>query len=358
MFELGSDTAYRHICEHLGVALIATDRDLNIRTWNAAAARTFGAGAERMIGTPVIQVVPQERRGIAERILHRAVQTGETAHFEFQHRDAQGRRCELIGTVAPIVTDAGARIGASVCVRDITPSIELQAQLHESRKMAALGEMAGAISHHFNNILGGVVTSIDYANASGDPAVQARVLKQVAPALQRATALVNGLLAFAEGDRRADDLSDFTELINELAEETERSLEGRSIEFTLNLPVLPVLPFPRAQMAPVLRNIVQNAMEAMPDGGSLRIDVTLDERSVQVLVSDTGCGLDEEALSRVFEPFWSTKGLLADGVHGATGLGLAIAHGLVQMSGGSITVTSEPGRGSCFRITLPRPDRT
>jgi len=353
---IDTDAYYRQLCEHLGVALIATDLDLNIRVWNAAAARTFGAAAERMIRTPVTQILPQERREMAERTLRRAIETGETIQFEFQHRDAQGERRELAGTIAPVVSESGVRTGASVCIRDITHRISLQCDLSESRKMVALGEMAGAIAHHFNNILGGMVTSIDYANASDNAAIKGRVLDQVGRALQRATTLVNGLLAFAEGDRRADDLSGLAEVVNKLADEIEETIEGRNIEFTVNMPELPAVPVARVQVMTILRNITQNAIEAMPDGGSLWIDISVDSRSVIILIGDTGCGLDETAKSRIFEPFWTTKGPLAAGTGGATGLGLAITHGLVNMIGGTISVTSEVGKGSCFRVTLPRPD--
>jgi len=356
MSPIGTDTYFRQLCEHLGVALIATDLDLNICVWNSAAARTFGAAAERMIGTPVTQILPQERREMAERTLRRAIETGETIQFEFQHRDAQGERRELAGTIAPVVSESGVRTGASVCIRDITRRISLQKDLSESRKMVALGEMAGAIAHHFNNILGGMVTSIDYANASDNAAVKGRVLDQVGRALQRATTLVNGLLAFAEGDRRADDLSGLAEIVNKLVDEIEETIEGRNIEFVVNMPELPAVPVAQVQVMTILRNITQNAIEAMPGGGSLWIDISVDSQSVIILIGDTGCGLDETAKSRIFEPFWTTKGPLATRVGESTGLGLAIAHGLVNMIGGTISVTSEVGKGSCFRVTLPRPD--
>jgi signal transduction histidine kinase len=167
--------------------------------------------------------------------------------------------------------------------------------------------------------------------------------------------LVGGLLAFAEGDRRLDDLSDLTEVVNDLADETEEKVETLGIEFTLHMHELPVMPVARAQVATLLRNIIQNAIDAMPKGGKLRFDLSLTDHSVVILIADTGCGLDENAKSRMFEPFWSTKDVAPSERGGATGLGLAIAHGLVNMLGGTITVSSEVGKGACFRVTLPRP---
>jgi len=352
-----ADAYYRQLCEHMGVTLISTDRDLNIRTWNTAATRMFGAAADRMIGTPIGSVVPQESREIAERMLQRSITTSHTFQFEFQHRDETGQNRELVGTIAPVISDSGECLGASLCIRDITRRINLQQQLADSRKMASLGAVAGAIAHHFNNILGGVITSVDFAMDSDDDDLTTKVLKNTSSALQRASGLVRGLLAFAQGEPQADDLSDFTEIVNDLAEEIDRMVEGRHIEFVLKMPELPVMCVERMRVRTVLHNIAQNAIEAMPNGGALTIEVALEGDTIVTRICDTGVGLDEAAQSRIFEPFWSTKGELtphSDSAEG-TGLGLAIAHGLVQTIGGSIVVKSEPGRGAVFVVTLPRP---
>jgi len=352
--EFGSEGYYRQLCEHAGVALIGTDLDLHIRTWNAAAARMFGAAADRMIGTSILTVIPQERRDAAEHMLRKAISTGQTIQFEFDHRDDHGRRRELAGTIAAVMLPSGTCIGASLWIRDITRRIRLQDDLNESRKMAALGELAGAIAHHFNNILGGVITSIDFASASGDPELTARVLKQTVPALQRAAAILTGLQAFAEGDQRSDDLADFTEILNQTADEIERKVHGKNIHFALTAPKLPVTPIPRAPVTTIFRNITQNAIEAMPEGGRLSIHVALEKSTIVTRVTDTGRGLSDTQMSRVFEPFWSTKGRLTTTTEEGTGLGLATAHGLAQMIGGSITVSSQPGQGSCFTVSIPR----
>ncbi len=352
MNESGGEAYYRQLCEQMGMALMATDAALHIRTWNAAAGRMFGAGAEAMIGAPVLSVLPQDRRIAAERMLRRAIEVRESGELEFQHHDAQAQTRELSASITPVLNDTGAAIGASICIRDVTRRIHLAAEVHESRKMVALGEMAGAIAHHFNNILGGIVTGIDYASANPESAVTRRVLTQTSRALMRASALVNGMLTFARGDPHSDDLSDLTEVLNDLAEETERAVQGRAIEFALDLPKLPVVPVPRAQLTTILRNMVQNAVEAMPEGGTLRIDASVTEAFAIIAVADTGRGLDEEARQRLFEPFWTTKRPDASG--GVSGLGLAIAHGIAQVIGASISVASELQRGTTFTVAVPR----
>lgn len=345
---------FRHLCDQVGIALIAADSELCIRIWNAAAARMFGAGAESMIGTSVLSVIPQDRRIAAEKMFRRAVDRGDSSELEFQHRDATGEARELSGSIAPIVIDGGAHMGASICIRDITKRMRLASELHESRKMGALGEMAGAIAHHFNNILGGIVTSIDYAGTNDDPTVVRRVLDQANRSLVRASALVNGLLAFAASGAHTDDLCDLTELLNELAEEWEANSRKRGVEFVCQLGEIPVVAVPRVQLATILRNISQNALEAMPDGGTLKIGVSVDEASVKVVVSDTGRGLDEEARRRMFEPFWTTKQPGVGTSQVVSGLGLAIAYGLSQVIGATITVESEVNHGSRFIVSLAR----
>lgn len=350
---VSSEAFHRELCDQLGVALIATDPELKITLWNAAAGRLFGAESGPMRGTPIISVFPLDRRSTVERLLHRAIDQGEGSEFEFDYRDSTGHRREYAAAIAPILSPTGQRSGVSFCVRDITRRLALQSDLDESRKMAALGEMAGAVAHHFNNVLGGIVTSVDYANQNNDPAITRKVFDQVSRALVRTSTLVNGLLAFSEGGPHEDDLSDLTELLNGLADETEFTLKGRNIRIAVSIENIPVTPVPREQLLIVLRNIIQNAVEAMPEGGVLTLAARAEDAATVISISDTGKGLDEKGVSRMFEPFWTTKGSLAT-VHGrAAGLGLAIAHGIIQRMGGSIRAQSEVGKGTTMDIRIP-----
>lgn len=351
-----SDAFFRELFDHAGVALIATDEELRIRGWNGAAARIFGAAAETMIGVSADSIVPSEQRGIARRLLTRAVEHGEISDLEFQYRDERGGSRALIVTVSPISSAAGRRVGASACIRDITRRIRLQEEILQHRKRAALGQMAGAVAHFFNNILGGITTSVDFAASSEDPEYQTSVLRRTGAALSRATAILRALLRVAEGDRQSDDLSDYTELVFTLADELEPRLQQQGIELTIDLPQLPVLPVSRTSFRTVLQNVLDNAVEAMPNGGTLTIAATLEDGTLTTRIRDTGCGMDEETRSRMFEPFWTTKGTHGGGSGGATGLGLSVALGIVGVMGGSITAESEPGEGSTFTVRIPSPD--
>lgn len=346
------DSWFRLLAINLGVAVVATDLEQHIVFWNAAAARMFGAAGDQMRGAKVGSIVPHERRAIAEDMVARAITTGETVQFDFESPDEHGERRELAATAAPIVSE-GRRVGASLCVRDITNRIRLQSELSDARKMGALGELAGAVAHHFNNILGGAITSIDYAAAKSDPVTDRKVLKQIGSSLARATTLVGDLLLFAEGRRRSQDVCDLTELLGHISDEAEELIADRHIRFEYSAYGLPVTAVARVELETILRNMIRNAVDAMPQGGALSLTARLLGGVAIIQVSDTGVGMSEDARSRVFEPFWTGKSLTFAGPGQGAGLGMAIAHGLARSIGATIDVESSPGKGALFTIRLP-----
>ncbi len=341
-----------------GVGMIATDRELHIRAWNPAAMRIFGASAAQMTGTDAVAILPRPRRQLVRRLLTRAIEMGESNEFEFQQRDEHGQSRELAIAITPIASDEGFTFGALICIRDITKRVQAVSQLHESQKMVALGEMAGAMSHHFNNILGGIVTSVDFALASDDGTIARSVLEKTARALTRATQLMRGLLAFAEGSRSHPDQCDFSELLINLTDRAERRTADRGIAVMLDLPPLPVMAVPRDALENVVENLVQNAITAMPKGGTLTICGSCDNDVLRVQVTDSGFGMAPQELERCFEPFYRVPGDTKGEVPTqARGLGLAVAFGIVRNLGGSITARSEVDKGSSFEVSIPREPR-
>ncbi len=349
-----NDSYFRNLVECAGLSIIGTDRNLTIRSCNQAAERMFGTSADLLLGTTIANLFPENERHTAVQLLIEAVEVKEVGHFEFKFVDQESATRVLIATFSPIHAGDGSVSGASACIRDITHRIRVQEQLVDSRKMASLGQMAGAMAHHFNNILGGIVTSVDYAIESNNPAVKLNILNMISEALGRATQLLKGLLHFAEGESTITDYVPYGDLLTRIKAEFASKLRGRNIMLSVQAPDLSGVNVPRAQIKTVLCNIIDNAVDAMPSGGEMRLSVAVNDDFVVTRVHDTGCGLDEESLSRVFEPFWSTKDVLSGGTEQARGLGLAIAHGIIQVLGGSISATSSQGQGSCFVFSIPR----
>lgn len=348
-----TDAFYRRVFDQAGMAMVAANPEGRIVGWNHAAYRMFGARTEDMIGSDWWDIVPQEQRDEARHAAARSFEHGETTEFSFEMRDHHGVSRRLAAIVTPIDSQTGERIGTLAVVRDITNRVVLEKRLAQHSKMAALGEMAGALSHHFNNILGGVVTSVDFALASKDPALVLRVLEKTAQALTRATGLVDNLLAFAEGGYRDANLSELGEVVIELVRRTEERVRGSNVHLDVDVKPIPIIEVPRGAMHTVLNNLVDNAIEAMPDGGTLGIATDFNDQQIMVRVSDTGCGLDDETVTRIFEPFYSTKERGSAGRVLSRGLGLAVAHGILKVLHGSIHVMSAVGEGTEFEIRLP-----
>ncbi len=249
-------------------------------------------------------------------------------------------------------------------IRDVTEMDRLEEQLRQSQKMEAIGKLAGGVAHDFNNQLM-VILNVSEMMAAGmsgsDP--KRKHLSMIQKAGEQSASLTRQLLAFSRKQVIEPRVVKVNHMISPLREMLER-LIGEDVEFEMELGsdagLVKVDP---SQIGQAIFNLAVNARDAMPRGGKLTIStgsVLLDSREAEkqdglapgnyalISVSDTGEGMDEETRSRIFEPFFTTKGLGK-----GTGLGLATVYGIVRQCEGSVTVSSEPGRGTTFRVYLP-----
>ena len=353
MHDQKDDGFFKNMCVHVGVALIAADDRFNIRFWNPAAGRIFGGTTEMMVGQPITSIVPEPRRALLQRSLERALEKGDVQEFDFRHRDPEGRATYLATMVSPIVGEGRRRIGVSVCARDVTRGMDLVREVAQAQRMSALGSMAGAVAHHFNNLLGGVITTIDFAAAASDPELLRRALRTTATALNRVTGLTQGLLAFAEGDHSDSPVSDAAGAIEEFVAMNKAMWASRNVNVETDLDKLDI-PVPARRLRTILDVLSVNACEAMPDGGTLRFGLqSAEDDKILLRVSDTGVGIAEEHLPHVFEPFFSTKRVQDRNLPDHVGLGLAVVHGIVRDLGGTATIVSGEEGGTVCSVLLP-----
>ncbi len=353
-FSIPGAEYFLHLCDTAGVALLSVDGDLTIRYCNHKTADLLGRQIEHIVGASLKDVLGTRDGAVLEKLARRAIRRGECGATEFRWQSPDVGHPFLAATLSPIRDDRDCILGASVCFQDISRCIQLRDQLAQARKMRALGTMAGKFAHYFNNILGSVVTSVDFAKECSDMRVMRKTMHSVARSLQRATTMLDELLAFAEADYRDTDLADLTETILRFADDVKPRLDEKNIEFDLKLARVPVIEVPRNPFLTVLNNLAGNAVDAMVHGGRLSVELALGREYVVCRIIDTGQGIDREDLEHVLEPFYSTKNPeLGAGIGRHHGLGLSVALGIVHEMGGDITISSIPGHETTIEIKLP-----
>lgn len=340
---------HRLLVDQIPLPLITTDQHHNIQSINVAASELFHRQSDDIISKPISEIVPEEARQTLSAAINNALQESQNTEFIFNQ---PGNPNVLAMTIAPVTDDQNQPIAALVTIREVAQHIDPAASDDQRTKLASLGRMAGAFAHYFNNILGGAVTSVSYALSSEDPDLQAKTLKHTNEALARATKLIDSLLAFAEGDQRHIDRTDLAELIGHVASYIGPEMAEEGVTLDLKLEPIPKTLVSKTQFITVLENVLHNALDACEQNETVTIGTRLDDDTVTISVSDTGCGIHESQLARIFEPFFSTKSDVNADFEHHPGLGLAVAHGLLQVLGHGISVRSTPGQGTTVTIRL------
>ncbi|MBN1512571.1 MAG: PAS domain S-box protein [Phycisphaerae bacterium] len=378
------EQALRRSEANLRVALSAAE--MGTWRWDALSNQgTRDAGLSRILGlVPTDSTEPLETafsrlhpddRDAARTELERAVRDRTSYSQEFRVVRPDGTVRWLRNQGRPFYDGAGRLLyltGASV---DITARKQaeqerarLEAQLRQAQKLEAVGQLAGGVAHDFNNILTAVLGHVELARAAlGPPDSRNETLldslREIGRGAERAARLTRQLLAFSRRQIMQPQVLDLNDIVTDMEKMLRRLLSENILFDVVRRPKLHPVRVDPGQIEQVVLNLVVNARDAMPDGGTLTVEtrnVLLDEAyansyaearpgpHVMLSVSDTGCGMDASVIDRVFEPFFTTKE-----VGEGTGLGLATVYGIVRQAGGHVTVYSEVERGSTFRVYLP-----
>jgi PAS domain S-box-containing protein len=352
----------------IGDAVIGTDTEGTIATINPAAEELLDLKAGDAVGRPVDEVLRTvaEPADVASRLVTEALAPGAADVIE---RTLEIGCSETPSSLPPggggpkrtvcvtsAVRDRNQRtVGAVLALRDVTEHDRLEAELFQARKLESLGTLAGGIAHDFNNYLTAVLGHLALAQRQGVDAELEPLLQSAKSAAEKAAGVARQLLTFAKGGaprRRPVDLAKIARSATELA------LRGSSSQSCFELPSeLPGVFGDPVQLDQVVSNLVINALQAMPNGGTmtLRLDeVQLDVgpaglpagRYLRLEVEDEGVGIPDEHLPLVFDPFFTTT-------RGGNGMGLASCASIVKRHEGALTVRSQQGRGSVFTLLLP-----
>ncbi len=307
-------------------------------------------------------VVPEERERVRE--FYERWQEGRELPTAWETMLLSDRGGRVLVEVKPALIRYEGRPAVMAILRDVTMQKNLEQQLVRSQKMEGLGKLAGGIAHDFNNVLGAILGYASYLGRWESLPEKARKMGQViAQTAIHGSELTSRLLGFARMGKAETVAFDLNDLVNDIVELLSRSIP-KNIDIRLETRDIGPSAADRSQLYHALLNLCLNAIEAMPEGGSLTIftdriprgelppgvEPSLEKADeyIVIRVQDTGVGMDTQILQHVFEPFYTTKSRGE-----ATGLGLSMVYGIVTGHGGHIDVESNPGRGSTFTIYLP-----
>ncbi|HEY6462519.1 MAG TPA: PAS domain S-box protein [Polyangiaceae bacterium] len=362
------------IVESSSDAIASLRPDGTITTWNPGAERLFGYPASEAVGRPYSFVIPPGREGEERSMLARVAAGERVDGVETTRMRSDGSEIVVSVSLAPLLDGAGKVVGISRIARDLTAQRRAEEtirrteeQLLQAQKMEAVGRLAGGIAHDFNNVLSIILSYEEILSGDlrqEDP--RRADLAEIRKAAQRAASLTRQLLLFSRQQVTEPRVVDLGAVLASMHKMLDR-LVGEDVRVALacDRSLWHVLVDP-SNVEQVIMNLVVNARDAMPTGGSIEVEarnVELDEEDarahmgsqpgphVMLAVTDTGTGMDAATMARIFEPFYTTKE-----VGKGTGLGLSTVFGIAQRCGGSVRVGSEVGKGTRFEVYFPRVD--
>ncbi len=334
--------------------IISLDANDRIMTWNRGAELIYGYKASEIVGKHLDILIPAnlKKEGELEKIRQIIKDKGFLRHYETQRITKEGKRIIVDITRTVIKNDEGVIVGFSAIVKDITERKDFERRLMQTEKLTTMGQIAANIAHEIKNPLMGISGSVQVLmkRFKSYPTVW-DTLSKIFEQVQRLDSTLKGLLSFARPQTPHFSKGHVNEILDQVLFFISQQAKIKNIgiikEFSDDIPSISLDP---DQIKQVFFNIILNAIQAMPEGGQLKISTFSSngsgKNSVRVTVTDTGPGISNDLKDEIFKPFFTTKSK-------GTGLGLVISRNIVKVHRGSIDFNSETDKGSTFEIKLP-----
>jgi two-component system NtrC family sensor kinase len=340
-----------NIVESINVGVLAVDLADRIESWNSQMEVTYALPRWQALTRPLGEVFPSE---FVEEFYKLRHSPGIHNLYKFRLLTPAGETRIVNVAIAPLVTRKFNVIGRLIIMDDITERVELEAQLSQADKLSSIGLLAAGVAHEVNTPLA-VISS--YAQMlskqlQGDPQ-RGALLEKITRQTFRASEIVNNLLNFSRTSAAEFTDVDVNRVILDTLSLLEHQFKTGRIRVQDELAAhLPPIQGNAGRLQQVFLNLFLNAKDAMPEGGTLQI-ATSNGEGVSVRVSDSGTGIPQEHLPRIYDPFFSTKTAPQEGQRRGTGLGLSVTYGIIQEHAGKIRVESAPGEGTTFYLDFP-----
>jgi len=341
-----------NIIESINVGIVVIDRHGRLTTWNSTFEKLFTLPPAPPTGWTMDLLFDPDMLRLMREVVGGTDWQVTEARTVYRCRTCgrDGRELVLNITLLPLQSRTLTLGSALICFEDVTVRVRLEEQLREADKLSSIGLLAAGVAHEVNTPLAGIssYTQMLLAECSQDDPRRS-ILEKIRRQTRRASDIVNNLLNFSRTGNSTFAPVNLAAILDDTVQLLETHLRGTSVEvrkcYSHQLP--PVWGH-ASKLQQVFMNLMLNARDAMPHGGTLTITATVQGQAVITEVADTGIGIPQEIIHRIYDPFFTTKEV----GHG-TGLGLAVSYGIVQEHGGHIFVESTVGRGTTFRVKLP-----
>jgi PAS domain S-box-containing protein len=340
----------QNILESMDSGILVLDLEGRVARWNRAMESLYGKRRQEVLGRSLDEIFPapflEALRGSLVLEDHE-----EIAHIYKLHLQAPDGRSLMVNvSIAPFEVDSGERHGTVLILEDVTARIHLEQQLQHAEKMASIGLLAAGVAHEVNTPLTGISSYTQMLKEQVKPEdLRYPLLDKIEKQTFRAAKIINNLLNFARSGASEYQNLDVNRALIEVLALMEHQFDTARIRVIKELAEdLPEIRGNENRVQQVFFNLILNARDAMPKGGWLTLVTRADDDTVIVEVRDTGHGIKREDIKRIYDPFFTTKG-----IGRGTGLGLAVSYGIVQEHGGAIFVESAPGQGTTFQVALP-----
>ncbi|MBI3815213.1 MAG: PAS domain S-box protein [Nitrospinae bacterium] len=308
----------------------------------------WGYKKDELIGSSIFGILSSKHKG---KRFHKSISEGVKQIYEIEMYNKNGEIRNVVISSSPLRDEKGNATGLLGIARDITEQKRIQHQMNRAEKLAAIGQLATGIAHEINNPLGGMQNCVRTLSSEGhDEDMRKRYLPLLEKGLKRIESVIKNLLDFAKEPKFDFSFHNLDEIVLETLKLVEYKINDGSTKLKLNLNTNThqyILDYNHLQQ--VFLNIIINALQAMPEGGTLLINSREEADNLLVTISDTGMGIPQENMSKIFDPFFTTKD-----VGMGTGLGLSVSYGIIEKLGGRIEVQSEVNKGTTFTIAIPK----
>jgi len=363
-----SEEKYQRLIENANDGIVSMDNEGLIIGFNKKAEDIFGYIQKEVMGKPVFLLFPEEERDGDMEVFEQFKTTGELGLLgKTIERDGlrkDGRRVSLEATLS--VSGAKEKSIITAILRDITERRKIEQQLSQSEKLRSLGELAGGVAHEFNNVLAAILGRVQLLKLQLEPPLSPEERQKLLLDLLRSLDIIEKasfdgaqvVKRIQEFSRKRTDDRDFKAInINELLDnaleftqmrwKNDAETKGITVAIHKEYADLPATTGSASEIREVFTNIINNALDAMPDGGSITIRTCREDDHICIKIADTGAGIPEMIRNRIFDPFFTTKGVQS------TGLGMSVSYGIISRHHGSIAVDSTEGNGTAFTVKIP-----